>query len=85
MLKTAGWAKLDLYDYTIDDFGDGSYQVHIRVNSRDDVAIADLSTDITSHEGNIYVEGLYLVFDGIRVVKENGTQWAALISAHVRN
>jgi hypothetical protein len=57
--KPLSWAKLDPYDYKIIHRGDGLDEIWIRVSSLDDAEVADLSTEITANDGNIYVEGHY--------------------------
>lgn len=57
------YAKLDPYDYTIDDdYKDkknNDIEIKIKIEDRGkyDATIADISTDITSKDNLVYVEG----------------------------
>lgn len=55
------YAKLDNYDYSLTKDSNGKVEyVVIVVDSSVDVVIADISSEITGADGNIYVEGHYL-------------------------
>lgn len=61
-LRPTRYAKLDNYDYDL-EFTEGLVTgVSIKVDSCTDVNIADVASDITRADGNIYVEGHYLKF-----------------------
>ena len=64
------YAKLDNYDYDL-EFAKGLVTgVSIKVDSCTDVDIADVASDITGADGNIYVEGHYLKFLEMTIEKE---------------
>jgi len=56
------YAKLDNYDYDLEFTKGLVTSVSIKVDSCTDVDIADVASDITGADGNIYVEGHYLKF-----------------------
>ena len=82
MQEPISWAKLDTYDYSIDEYPRGRVVINIPVDAVNDVVVADLSTAITSNDGYIYVEGRYLVFEKIRIVKGSGVPYVAVITTH---
>ena len=64
------YAKLDDYDYYLQFNKDLVTGVSIEVDSCTDVNIADVASDITGADGNIYVEGHYLKFLEMTIEKE---------------
>ena len=50
--------KLDKYDYELVWSMDSIVQVQIEVSSNSDWTIADIASQLTSTDGNIYVAGL---------------------------
>ena len=78
---TTNWAKLDGYQYILKkDSKKDLYDIYILVDSIDDPEIADISTLITSNDGNIYLEGLYLRFKDIQVIKMHHKTYVYLIT-----
>lgn len=66
-------AKLDEYDYKlIDSFWPEELIVYIRVKSKSDPTIADLSTEINQADNHIFVEGYYLYLKDFCVINING-------------
>lgn len=76
------YAKLDGYDYRIYYNDEGElYMIRILVGSTNDVSISDISTDINSNNGHIYVEGHYLQLDRMAVVTK---EWNHYVEIHVK-
>lgn len=62
------WTTLDQYDYTLDkDQWPDELEVSIRVSDSNSVEIADISSQITSSNHLVYVEGYRLRVDDISV------------------
>lgn len=64
--------KLDMYNYEFKRLGQDAMRItniyiHL-LQSRDMVDIADISTEITGSDGNIYVEGRRFKEKGISVI-----------------
>ena len=67
------FAKLDMYKYTLVKAANGLVKdVIIYTDTSYDVAIADISSEITASQGNLYVEGYYLkLVDGVKPYKDD--------------
>lgn len=76
--RPVSYAKLDIYDYDF-RYNNGKIDlVLINVGSNHDVDIADIASEITSSDGNIYVEGNYLKFKSITTKVINGDTMAVI-------
>ena len=75
------WAKLDMYDYEIEEFPNDRFVIHISVDAVNDLEVADISTAITYNDGYIYVEGNYLIFDKITIKQKPDKTYEANITA----
>lgn len=79
------YAKLDMFDYDIDDhYSDKDHndiEVTIKLKDRGkyDATIADISTDITSKDNFVYVEGRRFHSDGISIVYSANVPYALII------
>lgn len=73
------YAKLDRYKYELyfDEF-DRLYKIVVDVDSNTDVDIGDISTDINSSEGRIYVEGHYARLDKMKVVNTDSGHYIVI-------
>lgn len=73
-----GWARLDTYDYDI--VPDPTYcKVRIPVRSMNDVRISDITTDINSNDGHVYLEGKHYKYLTTFMIQEC-EQWYLEIS-----
>lgn len=57
--RPTSYAKLDSYDYKFRRVDGKIYAIVVYVDSLHDVEVADIASEITASEGNIYVEGNY--------------------------
>lgn len=57
--RPVSYAKLDNYDYAFIYADNKIKQIVVYVGSNHDIDIADIASDITASDGNIYVEGHY--------------------------
>lgn len=60
--RPVSYAKLDSYDYAFIYADNEIKQIVVYVGSKHDIDIADIASDITASDGNIYVEGHYFRF-----------------------
>lgn len=67
--------KLDKYDYELVWSMDSIVQVQIEVSSNSDWTIADIASQLTSTDGNIYVDGHRLVMVNNFTSKDSFGQW----------
>ena len=75
---TRSRARLDSYDYHV--VPDPIYRkVRIAVNSMTDIRISDITTDINSSDGHIYLEGKNYIYLTSFMVQHDG-QWYLEIS-----
>lgn len=81
--KPERYAKLDMYDYYFKREQGHITNVLIGVDSNYDVDIADISSDITACDGNVYVEGHYLRFHEIRITEINGKTYIDIVASEV--
>lgn len=84
MEQGKSWTPLDKYDYSLDITDDDipEYTVWIKVDSLNDIEIADISGKITATDDRIYVEGHYLhIIDGITVLYANNSQYLMVMHA----
>ena len=63
------WTTLDQYDYSLNkDRWPDEIEVSINVSDANSVEVADISSQITSSDHLVYVEGYRLMVDDISVV-----------------
>lgn len=67
-------AKLDMYDYELIYNQDTVKRILINVKGNTDVTIADIATEITTHNDNIYVEGKRLIHKNSYMERRNNGQ-----------
>lgn len=60
-------AKLDAYDYTLDEG-----VIRIRLNSATDPSLVDIMSEINQAENRIYVEGLRFIYKGTHRILNRG-------------
>lgn len=65
------YCKLDMYDYQLVLADNEVTQVFLDMDSIHDIDIADIASEITASDGNIYVEGHYLEFIQMEVGKKS--------------
>ena len=61
------YAKLDIYDYRVDALEMNYVDIVIEIDGTTDITIADIASDITASDGNIYVEGHYYTLANMHV------------------
>lgn len=76
------YSKLDKYDYTIDDNFKDKYHndIEVKIKIKDqgkyDATIADISTDITSKDNLVYVEGRHFVASSVTAIGTGGSSYS---------
>ena len=74
------WTTLDQYDYSLDkDRWPDEIKVSIKVSDTNSVEVADISSQITSSDHLVYVEGYRLMVDDISVVYGNNSPYVLVL------
>ena len=60
--------KLDMYDYLTIPKGDADYEIRIFVPDHLSYRIADISTNLTASQHQVYLEGNYYLVTNVRRV-----------------
>ena len=60
--------KLDMYDYSTIHKGDVDYEIQIFVPDHLSYSIADISTNLTASQHQVYLEGNYYLVTNVRRV-----------------
>ena len=60
--------KLDMYDYNTVHKGDADYEIQIFVPDHLSYSIADISTNLTASQHQVYLEGNYYLVTNVRRV-----------------
>ena len=60
--------KLDMYDYNTVHKGDMEYEIQISVPDRLSYSIADISTNLTASQHQVYLEDHYYLITNVRRV-----------------
>ena len=62
------YTKLDAYDYFVMPIEMDYVDIQIRIDGNTDVTIADIASELTVSDGNIYLEGYYYTLDDIQII-----------------